>query len=75
MGNEQKTMHWLAIHKKVWTAVFSDMPIYLRTYIAADQDHVTRSHKEFSDFVLSETNRCYEDPDWYFNDKYSFLPQ
>jgi len=43
-----------------------------RDTIAADADHTTHIYKEFERYVNSETERLYNDPNYYMNDPYSF---
>lgn len=67
-----KSQHYWAIHKKVVSRELRNLNAKFRTTLALDVDHSTREFREFEAFVTAETQRLYEDPEYWFNDPYSF---
>lgn len=72
MKNE-KTEHFWHIHKKVLLRVWGDLTDDIRNIIVSDDLHISEAYQWFDAKVMADATRLYEDPDYYANDRYSFL--
>lgn len=69
-----KSIHYWTIQRRVVNR-FLNNPTIGRgrlDVIAADADHSTQIFKDFDKAVTQETERLYNDPEYFFNDPYSF---
>lgn len=67
-----KSKHYWAIHRKVTDREWRNLDNRSRDLIAGDTEHTSHSFKEFESRVNSETERLYNDPNYYMNEPYSF---
>lgn len=72
MANKSKSQHYWAIHRKVTQREWRNLNGSVRDIIAADAEHKTHTYKEFEKFVNSETERLYNDPEFYMNEPFTF---
>jgi hypothetical protein len=67
-----KAMHYWVIHRKITNRVWRNLDNRSREIIAADVEHKSREFKDFEKYVNSETDRLFNDENYYLNDPYSF---
>lgn len=68
----KKPLHYWRIHQRVCRRVFFDLPDSVRDVIAADSDHESLEYKWFEKKVADDTQRLFEDPQYYDNDPLTF---
>ena len=64
--------HYWEIHKKVFNREWGYLDRRTRNRIAADVGHETHEYKSFTAWVKTEAERLFNDPDYYYNDRYRF---
>lgn len=69
---KRKSLHYWAIHRKVTNREWRNLDQRSRDLIAGDSEHTTQTYKEFENRVNSESERLYNDPNYYMNEPYSF---
>jgi len=72
MPKEKKSQHYWAIHKRVATREWQNLPNRIRDIIASDSEHKSNDFKGYENYVNSETERLFNDVDYAPNDPYSF---
>jgi hypothetical protein len=68
----RKPQHFWRIHKRVCRRVFFDLPDSVKDVIAADSTHESAEYKWFDKKVADDTQRLYEDPQYYDNEAFTF---
>jgi len=74
-NSTHKTNHYWAIHQKVLLVLWGDLSNYNKLVIADDVEKRSKTYRDFISYVDSEVDSTYNDPDFYYNDKYSFIAQ
>lgn len=68
----QKCQHWRNIHRKVCRRLWSEIDQWLRDIIANDTAHTTSQYRWFETKVNADTERLFQDPEYYFNQPDTF---
>ena len=67
-----KTQHYLRIHRRVCRRAWLELPSNMKHIIANDVNHTSDEYKWFENKVNADTQRLYEDPNYYDNAEYTF---
>lgn len=67
-----KSQHYARIHARVTRKVWGNLPRHDRDIIASDSEHTTATYKWFENKVANDTERLYQDPEYYDNSEFSF---
>lgn len=68
-----KTLHWMKIHKIVLLRTWDNISNESRSIISADIDSLSEITKWFHSFLENETNRLYESETYSYNNPFTFL--
>jgi len=69
---EHKTNHYRAIHQKVCSVLWGELPSYIKMIVANDVEQTSFTYRNFISHVNSETDLIYNDPDFYYNQPETF---
>lgn len=65
----EKPLHYWRIHAKVTRRLWSDIPLEVRNAIANDSAHITSQFNWFNNKVNEDTERLFQDGEYYYNQK------